>query len=552
MEAAGVSLSALALFVQCLEFYKLFSTAHYLDSDLWVLRTKFQIEETRLAQWGCYWGYRPRPLSPTPTEECTLNAALENAGQNVKATVELTLWQMLTLLKKYNEMASRYDTAAAANSDGRGRAVYRKMAWALGDKAKLETIVHNLNDFNNALHNLLPKKSEASLAQAMACGLTRENDGDELDLLIAATASNLQFTDAAKIARFKKAYQTWALEEERRPSNPAPLQSLSSVELDASKFQFSDRYTTAARTLASIDSRRVIVEWRSYHPDMLSGSATLQISLRNRVNHLAILLSDRTPRPAEGFNILTCMGYFDQVAQERFGFAYSIPPTVLQRMPFTLHELLTPSRMPALEQRFKMALSLARTLNLLHTSGWLHKSLRSNNIVMFQETGTNIPEFENPYVLGFEFSRPDGYHEATYHERSRVVSANQLYRHPEVRGHSPRRYQASDDIYSLGLVLLEIALWMPLTDIEGGREGREQAADNMAPLNMKKIMASVSSLPQKVGTIYKETVEYCLGNNQTNHTLTQPRSADGWNVERLHECNLFYWNVVKRLEECRA
>jgi hypothetical protein len=50
MEAAGISLSALALFVQCLQFYKLFSTAHYLDSDLWVLRTKFPIEETRLAQ----------------------------------------------------------------------------------------------------------------------------------------------------------------------------------------------------------------------------------------------------------------------------------------------------------------------------------------------------------------------------------------------------------------------------------------------------------------------------------------------------------------------
>jgi serine/threonine protein kinase len=206
--------------------------------------------------------------------------------------------------------------------------------------------------------------------------------------------------------------------------------------------------------------------------------------------------------------------------------------------------------MPALETRFKMALSLARTLNLLHTSGWLHKSIRSNNIVMFQATETNIPEFENPYLLGFEFSRPDGYHEATYHERSRVVSANQLYRHPEVQGHSPRRYQASDDIYSLGLVLLEIALWMPLTDIEG--EGRTLAPGNITPLNMNKIMASVVSLPQKVGTIYKQTVEHCLGNGQANHTLTQARSADGWNVERLHACNQFYWKVVKRLEECRA
>lgn len=111
-----------------------------------------------------------------------------------------------------------------------------------------------------------------------------------------------------------------------------------------------------------------------------------------------------------------------------------------------------------------------------------------------------------PYLLGFGFSRPGGYGEATFGEQSAVASTNQLYRHPEVQGQHPRRYVASDDIYSLGLLLLEIALWMPLAGIEG----RGKTTSNQAPLNMVKIKAAMSSLPRKVGTIYKEVVEECL------------------------------------------
>jgi hypothetical protein len=164
---------------------------------------------------------------------------------------------------------------------------------------------------------------------------------------------------------------------------------------------------------------------------MLSGSQTARVTLRNRVSHLAELMSCGTQRP-EGFNILTCIGYFDQTSSERFGFAYNFPPNVLRRMPFTLHELLTRPNMPALGARFKLALSLSRTLNLLLTSGWLHKSIRSNNIAIFQATETNVPEFERPYLLGFGYSRPDGYGEETFLEQSAVASTNQLYRHPEV------------------------------------------------------------------------------------------------------------------------
>ena len=221
-------------------------------------------------------------------------------------------------------------------------------------------------------------------------------------------SASLQYGDAAKLARFKKAYQMLALDDERQlPYSFA----YSTLQLDPDRFQFSSRYSSDDRTLSSFDnSPRAIIEWKVYHPDMLSGSATSRVVLRNRASHLAELMSCRSPRP-ENFNILTCMGYFDQVQFQRFGFAYEFPLNVLQYMPFTIHEFLTPSSTPDLGTRFKMALSLARTLNLLHTSGWLHKSIRSSNMVVFQSVETSVPEFENPYLTGFGFSRPDGYGE---------------------------------------------------------------------------------------------------------------------------------------------
>jgi len=532
-----MALSAVALFIECLKAYKLFSAAHYINSDLKTFKTKFQIEETRLTQWGFYWGYRSSP------GECTLDATIDSAGQNVASTVRLTLQQISTLLKKYAAVSARYD---GDNSSSGSAYTYRGMVWALKDRAALELTIQNLTDFNNGLHQLLPKKSEESLAQVVACTLTRDNDGSDLDDIIAAAAS-LQYADAAKLARFKKAYQMLTLAEEQQHLHYPPVLSAPLL-LDASLFKLSTRYSSTDRTFAKFDSSQyVIIEWRSYHASMLSGSQTAQITLRNRVSHLAELMSRRTQRP-EGFNILTCKGYFDQISSERFGFVYDLPPNSPCSMPYTLHQLFAESSMPPLGTRFGLALSLSRTLNLLHTSGWLHKSIRSNNIAIFQAAETNRPEFERPYLLGFGFSRPDGYGEATFGEQSAVASTNQLYRHPEVQGQQPRRYVAGDDLYSLGLLLLEIALWMPLAEIEG----RGETTSSQAPLNMTKIKAAVSGLPRRVGTIYKEVVEKCLNFSGGTHQVMSDQSAAEWSAERLRNQNSFYWDVVKKLEECRA
>lgn len=534
MEPVSLSLSALSLFLECLKAYQLFSTAKCVTSDLRIVKTKFLIEETRFTQWGFHWGYSH------DSQKCQIDERLDDAGGHVAVTVRATLAQIKGLLKEYEDAVARFDRKGSRVGG---------MVRALKDKSRLEGIVGNLNHFNDALHQLLPKRTEVSLARAVACSLTEDSNGGELDDVITAMAS-MQCIDAVKLARFKKAYQMLAMEDEKL-QQPPPYPN-SPIYLDESRFRFSTRYTSDSRTLSGLDNTRALVEWKAYHPALLSGSAASRLTIRHRVTHLAELMSDRSRRPA-GFNVLTCRGYFDQPTQQRFGFAFEFPGDVLQHMPFTLQELLSTNNMPDLGTRFSIAVSFARTVNILHAAGWLHKSIRSNNILIFQDPETNIPLLTTPYLVGFNFSRPDGYGEETFHERSARESSNQLYRHSEVQGPNPRRYTAADDVFSVGLVLLEIALWRPLVDIEGRKEG------DTAPLNIDKIMRTVkSSLPKGVGWIYTTAVERCLNMN-VDSTLAQLSSITmdnispaEWNAERLRRQNQFYWDVIRKLEECRA
>ena len=115
------------MFAECLKAYKAFSAASNLTSDFRILKTKFQIEETRFTQWGIHWGYGTQP------SECILEETVEDAGQNVAATVKLTLLQISTLLKEYDVVSTRYD------NQSRG-AAYRGMVWAVKDKGAEATI----------------------------------------------------------------------------------------------------------------------------------------------------------------------------------------------------------------------------------------------------------------------------------------------------------------------------------------------------------------------------------------------------------------------------
>ena len=94
----------------------------------------------------------------------------------------------------------------------------------------------------------------------------------------------------------------------------------------------------------------------------------------------------------------------------------------------------------------------------------VHESFRSENILFFASrrndtnagTETDVSgnvDLTQPWVFGFEFSRPDSFFSAGFIDS---CPDRDVYRHPERQGQPLTTFKKMHDIYALGIVLLEI------------------------------------------------------------------------------------------------
>lgn len=94
----------------------------------------------------------------------------------------------------------------------------------------------------------------------------------------------------------------------------------------------------------------------------------------------------------------------------------------------------------------------------------VHESFRSENILFFtSRTGVENKNAQNetldkvdltqPWIFGFEFSRPDSFFSAGFID---ACPDRDVYRHPERQGQPLTTFRKIHDIYALGIILLEI------------------------------------------------------------------------------------------------
>jgi hypothetical protein len=224
--------------------------------------------------------------------------------------------------------------------------------------------------------------------------------------------------------------------------------------------------------------QQVWIEWKTYEPSSFNGGPDPKILERLRA--LTALLKEI--KRTDQFRAPHCLGYFrdhDPVTNDdrcRFGLVFEKPEGVRPRTrPISLLEILrdTEQDMPSLTSRIALCHAIAEIVEKLHAVDWLHKGLRSHNIIFFpseddEESGDyDGINFKMPYISGFDYSRPAQNEDMT--EKPPENAAYDLYRHPRVHGSGPRDaasgYKKSYDIYSLGVILLEIAYWKPVDSI---------------------------------------------------------------------------------------
>jgi len=160
-----------------------------------------------------------------------------------------------------------------------------------------------------------------------------------------------------------------------------------------------------------------------------------------------------------------------------------------------------------LEIRFKLARDICLCIHYLHLCNIVHKSLRSENILFFcSTTKQDMLVFSKPYIIGFEHSRLDTVGEVTVTRTIQNVE-HDGYRYPGYRSEQSMRSTKLHDLYSLGLVLLEIATWKNLDVLFDSRRVNKIAE----VLNSRDVTASpVTDLKKLVGTTFYEVVDICL------------------------------------------
>jgi hypothetical protein len=210
----------------------------------------------------------------------------------------------------------------------------------------------------------------------------------------------------------------------------------------------------------------VWIEWKVL-ADAPAGSAREREAVL-RTAALAEMLAH--PKPA-ALRAPECVGFFDDRSvsgADRLAWIFRMPPgSDANTRICVLRDLLgQPRWRPSLSQRIAMASALCDTILHLHAINWLHKGVFSPNVLFHMNPSSNdevMWEPEKPVLCGFEYSRPDG----TKTTARETDMAWDIYRWPGIQRERPteRNSKKTYDLYSLGLLLLEIAFWQKLDEL---------------------------------------------------------------------------------------
>jgi serine/threonine protein kinase len=236
------------------------------------------------------------------------------------------------------------------------------------------------------------------------------------------------------------------------------------------------------------------------------------------------------------FRTLDCFGIQNETAQEQFKFLYRCPAGQEElHPPRSLWEYMSSSYKPSLSARFQLARELARSVLLLHSANWMHKAISSDNIVFFPKSHSKERSLEGPFIVGFDYSRP-----ATAGAPSQELQRDarvDIYRHPKcLRGYP---FQKRYDIYSLGLVLLDIAKWRPLKE-SFVPLARERYFKDVSEDPTKKTRTDLDRIDAKLwGEIRLADVEYM------RHELLNAARRDSHPDDVAFRAGSTYWEVVQ-------
>lgn len=293
----------------------------------------------------------------------------------------------------------------------------------------------------------------------------------------------------------------------------------------------------------------VLIEYKNINPNIQPEE---RMAVKNRLRQLVELLSHER---SSDLGLLPTIGFISEPTDPLlFGMVFKLSQPTLTGCSnvSSLENILLREegfRKYGLEDRFALALALANAILQLHSSGWLHKSLKPHNIV-FEHSESQLPRISAPRILGFDVSRPD-----RPGEKSLVEASDRgfdRYRHAECQGVSAARFQKRHDYFAIGVLLLIIGVWEPVEDIERKLEERikkshPQRDSPISPTQWAEYMTSIAEkrLWSECGKIYRDVTIRCLKGDFGVSRQLQDDKVESQVIQRA-----FLFSVVDELAKC--
>ncbi|KAK4691704.1 hypothetical protein P7C71_g5352, partial [Lecanoromycetidae sp. Uapishka_2] len=556
--------------------YQIFADAEGMPTEYQHLRVRLRIEQTRLLHWGQKVGL---------VEEL-LDEPSRTLLQNRNLIIDILLG-IQAVFKECAEHHAKFDHLVPATSSSEEKKlsgeddsfekrfpresntllsktlsylekapqIPRRLQWAAVKKNKFTNSIEKLIGYNDSIEGLLDSSameqlqfmqqqtymamlqlnSEVAELKEISLAMHLETQNTTLGEDLPANSSNAmgkrpdRGSGQASIARLAD-FKAEQITVDSEPSNLDPIGS-NEVTITGSD---------ETRSEAVYKEMSVWVEWKKYDPEDNANSSWI----RDRTQKLATLLGSRN-KP-EQFGTPQCLGYFNDETEERYGLVYrkpdGIPPS---QRPTSLLTLLQTLEMPSLTMRITLAHAIARCLLYLHSVNWLHKGLRSENLILFTNFDGTLA-FDVPIIAGFEYARPDWPGEWT--DPPRPHSAHDTYRHPQVLSGTGSR--KSHDIYSLGIVLMEIAYWKPIDTIMEMPPDKKQAKSKAKKVRNLLLQGGYLNLIKGlVGDVYAAALRRCLTGGRELGIDDDANEKDTEVGARMQV--LFSEQVVGRLGEIR-
>jgi hypothetical protein len=531
------------------------------------LHRKYRIQKDRLIAWGLEWS------DNTKGKQGDIDESVERAG--LTETVTSVLGTIKDILDEAERMQHAAQPAGTTGAGEKTRRPSDQGSWAASDRSRYEDLAKDLTTSIDTLYDLSrTRRSHRDIARGLSPAaksvpeppkgsvpssvfLSSEYNASDATLINPGTFPHLPSANISTRT---------GLPPKLDPSNlvlpleePPPYESVgvsSSIRvighLKSTHSSTNPWKTEGGKAVET----PVLVEYATF--DATYRFTEVSPPLDRLDTLLGILVRLANEQSFHG--TLHCLGYFEDPKQPRFGLVFELPSfvysgpsdshkTLEELRPVTLLSVLqtgsrslhnSNSATPPLEDRFRLAFTLARTFSKVHAESFVHKDVNSSNILVFRKNRP-LRSSSNSRALQYALRSPvicsfDLFSEYDIEPPHTTMSSPNIYRHPEdpkFTGEKTKEYGPQFDLYGLGLVLLEVGLWLPLSDLWKARyslvEFKQRVEENY-----------IRRLASKCGTAYMQVVRDCF--------WAAERIASG--ADSLQNVSTLYSRILVRLQRC--